>query len=87
MAKIKTKDNKDSIEKIENIEESNSSEVDKKTLIITEKPSVARDIAKVLGDFEKVEDKLVSKDYVITWAYGHLLELAEPHDYDPSYKF
>lgn len=57
------------------------------TLIITEKPSVARDIAKVLGNFEKVENKLVSKDYIITWAYGHLLELFEPHDYDPAYKF
>jgi DNA topoisomerase-3 len=58
-----------------------------KTLIITEKPSVAKDIAKILGNFDKEENKLVSKDYIITWAYGHLLELAEPHDYNSSYKF
>jgi DNA topoisomerase-3 len=58
-----------------------------KTLIITEKPSVARDIAKELDTFEKGESCLTSPSYVITWAFGHLLELAQPEDYDPSNKF
>ncbi len=58
-----------------------------KTLILTEKPSVARDIAKVLGSFEKGDDCMISPEYIITWAYGHLLELAEPEDYDKANKF
>jgi len=58
-----------------------------KTLIITEKPSVARDIAKVLDTFEKGESCLISSSYIITWAFGHLLELAQPEEYDPSYKY
>ncbi len=58
-----------------------------KTLILTEKPSVARDIARSLGDFEKNEQYLSSSEYIITWAFGHLLELSEPEDYDKSYKF
>jgi DNA topoisomerase-3 len=58
-----------------------------KTLIITDKPSVARDIAKELDDFEKGESCLTSPSYVITWAFGHLLELAQPDEYKPSYKF
>jgi DNA topoisomerase III len=58
-----------------------------KDLIITEKPSVARDLAKNLGVFEKKENSLVSDQYIITWAVGHLLELAEPQDYDKGYKF
>lgn len=58
-----------------------------KTLIITEKPSVARDIAKVLDDFEKGESCLVSPSYIITWAFGHLLELAEPDEYKATYKY
>ena len=58
-----------------------------KILILTEKPSVAKDIARTLGSFEKKSDHLVSDDFLITWAYGHLLELAEPEDYDKSFKF
>ena len=58
-----------------------------KTLIITEKPSVARDIAKVLDDFEKGESCLTSPNYIITWAFGHLLELAQPDEYKASYKY
>ncbi|HXK51734.1 MAG TPA: DNA topoisomerase 3 [Caldisericia bacterium] len=58
-----------------------------KDLIITEKPSVARDLAKNLGVFEKQDNSLVSDQYIITWAVGHLLELAEPQDYDKGYKF
>lgn len=58
-----------------------------KTLIITEKPSVARDLARSLGSFEQKDNHMVSEKYIITWAYGHLLELAEPEDYDKAYKF
>lgn len=57
-----------------------------KTLIITEKPSVAQDIAKVIGCFEKKECSLENGQHIISWALGHLLELAEPHDYDPELK-
>lgn len=58
-----------------------------KTLIITEKPSVARDMAKVLGSFTNKNTYLESDQYIISWAYGHLLELVSPEQYDPSYKF
>jgi DNA topoisomerase-3 len=52
-----------------------------KQLIITEKPSVARDISKALGGFTDHGEYLESDDYVVTWAVGHLLRLAEPKDY------
>ena len=55
-----------------------------KRLVITEKPSVARDIAAALGGFTEEDELLESEDYVITWAVGHLLQLAEPKDYDPA---
>ena len=58
-----------------------------KTLIITEKPSVARDMAKVLGSFTNKNNYLESDQYIISWAYGHLLELVSPEQYDPAYKF
>jgi DNA topoisomerase III len=58
-----------------------------KTLIITEKPSVARDLAHSLGSFEQKDNYMLSEKYLITWAYGHLLELAEPEDYNKAYKF
>jgi len=58
-----------------------------KTLVIAEKPSVGRDLATALsGSFEKSESYLESADYVITWAVGHLVELAEPEDYDERFK-
>ena len=58
-----------------------------KTLVIAEKPSVGRDLARVLpGPFAKNEGWLEAPDYVITWAVGHLVQLAEPDEYDPSYK-
>src|SRR2546421_7542450 len=58
-----------------------------KTLVIAEKPSVGRDLASALpGTFEKAETHLESDDYVITWAVGHLLERAEPDDYDERWK-
>lgn len=57
-----------------------------KWLIITEKPSVAADIAKALGGFEKRADYYESAKYYITWAVGHLLEFFEPEELDPKYK-
>ncbi|APJ02671.1 DNA topoisomerase 3 [Silvanigrella aquatica] len=57
-----------------------------KWLVITEKPSVAGDLAKALGGFEKKGDYYESPKYDITWAVGHLLELLEPEELDPKYK-
>jgi DNA topoisomerase-3 len=60
-----------------------------KTLVIAEKPSVARDLAAALpGSFKQAKEKthLVGDDYVITWAVGHLVGLAEPDAYDPKLK-
>ncbi len=58
-----------------------------KTLVIAEKPSVARDIAAVLpGKFEKHDAYLEGDEYVITYAVGHLVELIDPEEYDPRYK-
>ena len=54
----------------------------KKTLIIAEKPSVAADIARSLGGFEKHQDFYESDIYVLTSAIGHLLELHEPEQYE-----
>jgi len=58
-----------------------------KTLVIAEKPSVGQDLARVLpGPFAKHEGWLESDDHVITWAVGHLVQLAEPELYDPKFK-
>jgi DNA topoisomerase-3 len=58
-----------------------------KTLVIAEKPSVGRDLARVLpGPFKKQEGYLEADDWVITWAVGHLVQLAEPEEYDAKYK-
>jgi DNA topoisomerase-3 len=58
-----------------------------KTLVIAEKPSVGRDLARVLpGPFAKQEGLLEAEDHVITWAVGHLVQLAEPDEYDAKYK-
>ncbi len=59
-----------------------------KTLIIAEKPSVGRDLAGALpGSFAKEGDThLESEEFVITWAVGHLVQLAEPEDYDEKWK-
>lgn len=58
-----------------------------KTLVIAEKPSVGRDIARVLpGPFKRGEGFLEGPDHVITWAVGHLVQLAEPDEYDDKYK-
>src|SRR5215213_4862092 len=58
-----------------------------KTLVIAEKPSVGRDLARVLpGTFQKHDGYLESDDHVMTWAVGHLVQLAEPDEYDPKFK-
>ena len=57
-----------------------------KALIITEKPSVARDFAKILGSFQKNEGFLENESYVITWCVGHLVEMVYPEEYDEKYK-
>ena len=49
-----------------------------KQLVITEKPSVARDICAAIGGFEDHGDYFENDDFVVTYALGHLLELAEP---------
>jgi DNA topoisomerase-3 len=58
-----------------------------KTLVIAEKPSVGRDLARVLpGPFKKEEGYLEGPDHVISWAVGHLVQLAEPDEYDAKFK-
>jgi len=58
-----------------------------KTLVIAEKPSVGRDLTRALpGAFQKHEGYLESDAHVVTWAVGHLVQLAEPDEYDPKYK-
>ncbi|HEY2720034.1 MAG TPA: DNA topoisomerase 3 [Solirubrobacteraceae bacterium] len=58
-----------------------------KTLVIAEKPSVGTDLARVLkGPFKKGEGVLEGPEHVITWAVGHLVQLAEPDEYDPKFK-
>jgi DNA topoisomerase III len=58
-----------------------------KTLVIAEKPSVGRDLTRALpGAYQKHEGYLESDAHVVTWAVGHLVQLAEPDEYDPKYK-
>jgi DNA topoisomerase-3 len=58
-----------------------------KTLIIAEKPSVARDLTDALpGTYENHESYYESEDTVITFAVGHLVELTDPEDYDEKFK-
>lgn len=58
----------------------------KKTLFLAEKPGVARDIAGVLGNFTQKKGYLENDSHIVTWALGHLAELAAPEDYDPLLK-
>src|SRR5918997_4495430 len=58
-----------------------------KTLVIAEKPSVARDIVDALpGSFDDNKTFYEGDEYVVTFAVGHLLELSDPEDYDPAWK-
>lgn len=57
-----------------------------KTLVLTEKPSVAKDIARVLGCKRSGNGCIVGEKYIVTWALGHLVTLADPEAYDDKYK-
>jgi len=54
--------------------------------VLAEKPSVARDIANVLGAKARGEGCLEGNGYVVTWAIGHLAALAQPHEIDPAWR-
>src|SRR2546423_105811 len=54
--------------------------------IIAEKPSVARDIARVLGAHQRGDGQLSGAGYLVTWAMGHLVALGEPHDVTPAWR-
>lgn len=56
-------------------------------LCIAEKPSVARDIAKVLGATTSRSGYMEGNGYCVTWTFGHLCTLKEPHDYNPNLKY
>lgn len=58
----------------------------KKTVVLAEKPSVARDIARVLNCHKKGNGFLEGEKYIVTWALGHLVTLADPETYDDKYK-
>jgi len=57
-----------------------------KSLVIAEKPSVGRDIARVLHCTRQNEGVLEGDNYVVTWALGHLVTLADPEQYDKQYE-
>lgn len=57
-----------------------------KSLVLAEKPSVARDLARVLHCQKKGNGFFEGDRYIVTWALGHLVELAEPEAYDEKYK-
>lgn len=57
-----------------------------KSLVLAEKPSVAKEIARVLGCGNKQKSYMEGPGYVVTWALGHLVTLAEPEDYDVRFK-
>src|ERR1035438_1642131 len=54
--------------------------------VLAEKPSVARDIARVLGATKSGEGYLQGNGYVVTWAIGHLVALAQPHEMNPEWR-
>ncbi|MFK2826092.1 DNA topoisomerase III [Bacillus sp. B190/17] len=57
-----------------------------KSVVLAEKPSVARDIARVLNCNKKGNGYLEGNKYIVTWALGHLVTLADPESYDVKYK-
>lgn len=57
-----------------------------KHLVIAEKPSVGRDIARVLHCNKKTNTYIEGNDYIVTWALGHLVTLADPEQYGEQYK-
>jgi len=57
-----------------------------KTLVLAEKPSVGKDIARVLGCKSGSNGYIEGPKYIVTWALGHLVTLADPEEYDKNYK-
>lgn len=57
-----------------------------KTVVLAEKPSVGRELARVLGCNKKTKSFSEGKDYIVTWAMGHLVELADPGEYDEKFQ-
>lgn len=57
-----------------------------KTIVLAEKPSVGKDIGRVLQCNKKTKGFWEGNDYIVTWAMGHLVELADPGEYDERYK-
>ena len=57
-----------------------------KSLVIAEKPSVGRDIARVLKCTKNGNGCIEGEKYIVTWGLGHLVTLADPEDYDKKYK-
>ena len=57
-----------------------------KKLVIAEKPSVARELARTLGSRVRGDGYIEGSDYIVTWALGHLVELCEPGHYSERYK-
>lgn len=55
-------------------------------LVVAEKPSVARDIAKIIGANESIDGALYGNGYIVSYAIGHLVELKQPDEYDEKYK-
>ena len=53
---------------------------------IAEKPSVAREIARILGANASKDGYIEGNGYQVTWTFGHLCTLKEPHDYTPQWK-
>ena len=56
------------------------------TAVLAEKPSVARDLARVLGAARKGDGYLEGNGWIVTWAIGHLVRLPEPHQIDERWK-
>ena len=54
---------------------------------IAEKPSVAKDIARIIGANKQYDGYMEGNGYQVTWTFGHLCTLKEPHDYSPLWKY
>ncbi len=57
-----------------------------KTLVLAEKPSVGRELARVLGCKQVTRNAIFGDKYIVTWGLGHLIELSSPETYDERYK-
>ena len=56
-------------------------------LCIAEKPSVAKDLAEILGAKIRHDGYFEGNGYCITWTFGHLCSLKDPEDYNPNWKY